>query len=142
VRGYDDYYAGKPVTKGGLQKLQFVWGVSVCPETPAPEPTPEPTPETPAPEPTPETPAPEPTPEPAPEPVPTPEPEGPFCPPDPERCSETAALGTSAACVYTSPFTKNLCVSGCCMSAGKCRKGFCSQAGLGAEVMNGNMLCW
>ncbi|GBF99438.1 hypothetical protein Rsub_11924 [Raphidocelis subcapitata] len=139
VRGYDDYYAGKPVTKGGLQKLQFVWGTSVCPEAPTPEATPEPTPE-PTPTPVPETPAP--VPEPAPEPVPQPEPEGPFCPPDPERCSETAELGTPGACVYVSPFTKNLCAGGCCMSAGKCRKGFCGQAGLGAEVMNGNMLCW
>lgn len=35
IRGYEDYYKGKPVTKGGLQQLSFLWGVAVCP-TPKP----------------------------------------------------------------------------------------------------------
>ena len=29
IRGYEDYYPGKTPSKGGLQQLQFVWGVAV-----------------------------------------------------------------------------------------------------------------
>jgi len=125
IRGYEDYYANKAVTKGGLQQLQFVWGVSVCPV---------PTPIVEQPEPL-ETPAEEPAPE------PVPEPETEFCPPDLDKCNTTATAG-STFCPAAAPFVTNQCVGGCCVSAGKCRKGFCAQAGLGAEVMAADMLCW
>ena len=43
VRAYEDYYKGKAVTKGGLQQLQFLWGVAICPAIkPVPKPVPTP----------------------------------------------------------------------------------------------------
>lgn len=259
IRGYEDYYAGQPVTKGGLQQLQFVWGVAVCPASPPPvapvpkpspkpspkpvkpspepvvpspepvvpspepaepspepvaspgestrnllcrlfgwlqqhdlapmsrknhhvawllseestttqshvwtsstltpsiagaaiistppltEPTPEPSP-VPSPEPA-ESPAPtegpdEESPSPSPEPTPSPSPEPePLCPPVKEQC-DTEATSGSTFCPVIAPNTANQCVGGCCASAGKCKKSFCSKVGLGAEVMAKDMFCW
>jgi hypothetical protein len=136
VRGYEDFYMNQPVTKGGLQQLQFVWGVSVCPEAPAPpapEPEPEPVPQEPVPEPVPQEPVPEPLPE---------EPVEPLCPAQLDKCNPGPSASGAAVCPAVAPFTAPQCVGGCCVSSGKCKRGFCSQAGLGSEVMDPGMLCW
>lgn len=151
IRGYEDFYADAPVTKGGLQQLQLVWGVAVCPAVvPGPEaPADAPMRESPEPLETPVAEVPPPAPMPSDEIMVTPEaplPEPaqaaePFCPMDTAKCDASATSGNTA-CSAVAPFLAPQCVGGCCVSAGKCRKGFCSQAGLGAEVMTGHMLCW
>ncbi|KAI8464899.1 MAG: hypothetical protein J3K34DRAFT_438739 [Monoraphidium minutum] len=118
IRGYEDHYPGQAVTKGGLQQLQFVWGVAVCPE-PAPVPLPE-----------------------APEPVEGPPEPEPLCPPVPEMCDEAAPPGSPATCVAVAPFAAPQCAGGCCVSAGKCKKPLCGKVGLGSEVMAKDMFCW
>ncbi|KAI8463025.1 MAG: hypothetical protein J3K34DRAFT_445591 [Monoraphidium minutum] len=149
VRGYEDYMKGQAVTKGGLQQLQFVWGVAVCPAAtkPKPAPVPKPVPAAPVPEPVP---VPEPTPAPVEEAEPASgEPEAPkaeptmegLCPPMPDMCDEAATSG-DAFCPAVSPFTYNQCAGGCCISSGKCKKARCGASGLGSEVFAVDTLCW
>jgi hypothetical protein len=135
VRGYENFNMNQPITKGSLEQLQFVWGVSVCPEAqPA-------APDAPAPA---EPAAPE-APVPAPEEVPAPEPaapQEPLCPAQLDKCNPAPSASGPATCAAVAPFTAPHCVGGCCVSSGKCKRGFCSQAGLGSEVMDPGLLCW
>jgi hypothetical protein len=186
VRGYEDSFSGQPVTRGPLQQLQFVWGITVCPEPAARRAAPssvvmrtasaaggaaaepvdsggvileggaaagrtldsEPplTPEGAAaaaeeatdrdaaggnataaaaaaaaePQPTSQTVT---------------------CPVKRAQCDASARSG-AAFCPAIAPFDEPTCNGGCCVSAGKCKRGFCARVGLGAEVFSRNLFCW
>lgn len=136
VRGYEDLLKGQAVTKGGLQKLQFIWGAAICPVAKnVPKPVPEGVPEAPV-VPVPENPAP----------VEGNAPEEPLkaeglCPADTTSCDASATSG-DAVCPAIAPFTYNQCVGGCCISAGKCKNALCGANGLGSEVLAASTLCW
>jgi len=168
VRGYEDYLPGQPVTKGPLQQLQFVWGIGVCPEAAQPKAAPSSSvlintaPAPPAAEPPPAESIALPSaaddsssgaggqleagPAVGFEQAPTPPMEAPrseeeLCPAKKSQCDASATSG-AAYCPVIAPFTEPACSGGCCISAGKCKRGFCGKVGLGAEVFARDLFCW
>jgi hypothetical protein len=63
------------------------------------------------------------------------------CKAQPSLCNTGVSVGDAAFCPFVNPFTKSVCLGGCCKSLGKCKAPFCSLAGLGADVMTLDFIC-
>lgn len=91
-------------------------------------------------------PAPKASPSPSPSPAPAPavtapkEPALPVCPEALDSCAPTVGVDSAAYCPIVSPFSKRMCVGGCCASSGKCTSSSCTISGIGTEVPN--VICY
>jgi hypothetical protein len=63
------------------------------------------------------------------------------CKQQPTLCNTGVSVGDASFCPFVNPFTKSVCLGGCCKSAGKCKAPFCSLSGLGADVMTLDFIC-